>query len=526
MLKTKFFIGIIAIVIFVYAIFVNIPVIKKTWNDYKYSPIFQLYYGDKNKSISQKVEDFIKNIFTKFFKTAVKPFENILTIILSILYQFNDNIQSIRKIIKYIRDKLKNIASDLYSRLKKTYLHIKSLINKIHKIIVGLFKTFESLLNFLLYTYYSIKSTLSFLDPLFGMAKFFCFDENTVIDIYDSRDTNIIPKPVKIKNIQVGDKLKNGIVEGVLKFDCSQTQMYDYNGIIVSGSHTVYDQNIKKWIEIYESSDAIPISKYSKQYIYCLITSNSKINIIDKNNKYQMFADYYETTNITIRKNIQNIILKHHNNSNPNRKLDQKYEYLYFTESLHNLQKYSVDWWAYNGNVLIDLFNKSSVKIKDLKIGDLLKNNNKVTGIIKLNKFDTQLYIYTDCLACREYIDSCQYCNIDCNIDCNIGYNNINSRHKNPIYLTNSNIVEEGGKWIYVKDSKYAQKVKSVESADNIADNVVNNYLYAITTEHGEIYINDIKFKDFTQYQSKKLHMLVEHYVKHYLNYKSYLKII
>ena len=100
-------------------------------------------------------------------------------------------------------------------------------------------------LSILLFWWYPVLAALlGFLAAGMGIA--FCFDPDTLIDMEDG-------KRKKISCIAIGDKIKNGIVEGIIKASSKNIDMYDYKNIIVSGEHLVYEN---KWIRVKESKFA------------------------------------------------------------------------------------------------------------------------------------------------------------------------------------------------------------------------------------------------------------------------------
>ena len=60
--------------------------------------------------------------------------------------------------------------------------------------------------------------------------------------------------------------------------------------------HYVY-HNTLKWIQVHEHPDAVLLENYNKPYIYCINTSNKRINI---NNT--TFADWDDLDNIDLNK--------------------------------------------------------------------------------------------------------------------------------------------------------------------------------------------------------------------------------
>jgi hypothetical protein len=95
-----------------------------------------------------------------------------------------------------------------------------------------------------------------------------------------------------ISEIQMGDVLaEGGTVEGILRMDGSTTNLYDLEGIRVSGSHLV-NQN-GTWHSVSDDSRAVP--KHVKESVlYCLNTSNRLIPVRNDQGATVLFRDWEE----------------------------------------------------------------------------------------------------------------------------------------------------------------------------------------------------------------------------------------
>ena len=103
----------------------------------------------------------------------------------------------------------------------------------------------------------------------------FCFDPNTLIQMKDGSEK-------AIKDIQLGEDTKGGIVTGVFQFMASD-EIHNYKGVVVAGSHYVKEDD--RWIMVQDSihsykMDPIPV-------VYSLDTSERRIFVKDIE-----FADY------------------------------------------------------------------------------------------------------------------------------------------------------------------------------------------------------------------------------------------
>lgn len=100
-----------------------------------------------------------------------------------------------------------------------------------------------------------------------------CFDEDTTIKMIDGAS-------VKIRDVQLGDVLECGSkVTGTMKLLTSgnNENVYNLNGIIVSGSHVVKFSG--NWIRVRDHPYAELLHEYSKPFLHCMNTSSKTIVI-------------------------------------------------------------------------------------------------------------------------------------------------------------------------------------------------------------------------------------------------------
>tara|TARA_B100000575_G_C23143394_1_gene666289 strand:+ start:10656 stop:12161 length:1506 start_codon:yes stop_codon:yes gene_type:complete len=112
-----------------------------------------------------------------------------------------------------------------------------------------------------------------------------CFPGDTKIDMPNN-------KTKCIKDIEIGERIKNNTIVGKLYVKPHIARTYNYNGIIVSGSHLVFEDD--KWVRVEDSKNGIIESKYTE--LYCLITDNNTIYI-----NGIKFRDYQETNDRDIQ---------------------------------------------------------------------------------------------------------------------------------------------------------------------------------------------------------------------------------
>ena len=178
-----------------------------------------------------------------------------------------------------------------------------------------------------------------------------CFDENTPI-----RTKNNVKK---IKEIQLGDELLGGgVITAILKLSVEGEKVYKLNGIIVTGTHMVFHKE-KGWIYISDHENSEEILNYNKPCVYCINTSTKMIKI---NN--DLFLDWDETNDVDFKK-----LMKETN-------IREKSDIHKFLDG------------GFVQDTLIETAEGIKKKIKDIKINDKLKNNEKVLGIVKIDGKD------------------------------------------------------------------------------------------------------------------------------------------
>jgi hypothetical protein len=251
-----------------------------------------------------------------------------------------------------------------------------------------------------------------------GCFIFCCFDKNTMFE------TNRGKLP--IYKLKIGDILKNNsVIEGFFKLSSYNQKMYNLNNIIISGNHKIFYKN--EVINISEHPDSILIDNYNEPYIYCLNTSNKRIYLQD----YELLDwDEIELSDLYILKKYK--FIKNINYESIHKNLDG----------------------GFHENTKLQLFNNEIIKIKNIKINDILKSGEIIMGIIKIDALKLK-YI-------KKY-----------NIN---GYEFICG----PNIFINDKIL---GKFTTLNLNGITQQKPM--------------YLYNITTNTGSFIINNIKFMDY-----------------------------
>jgi hypothetical protein len=183
-----------------------------------------------------------------------------------------------------------------------------------------------------------------------------CFDENTIIETMNGCKF--------IKNIQTGEILADGSrVTAVFKMTSAGEDMYQYENIVVSGSHPLITP-LGKCLYIANHPKSKYICDYSKPYLYCLSTTSKIINIDG-----HIFSDWDEVDDFDW-KNIK-MRAKNYLPSRPCKQHIHKY----LESGLH-------------GETLIELQDGKVLPLKNIQVGDNLKHGVRVLGIVKIASED------------------------------------------------------------------------------------------------------------------------------------------
>ena len=321
---------------------VNKQYIIDNWALYRCNPLIIPFAGLFGFDSSVNMSECVNISFKSYFNLFIQPFQYMIDLIKKILRDIIKQIDSIRTILKPIREFFAKASSMVFDKVQTIMGTVIYSFLKINNLMKRIFANFRLAVYTLEATQMTTRSvwdgpigkTTRFWAPTIDFfANFFCFSPDTIIN------------GQKIENIMLDD-----YIYGKLEVFSPNT-MYNYNGVIVSGNHLVLHNN--KWIRIKEIG--IPIqSSFDK--IYSLYTNDHRILI---NNT--LFCDYEETDLLV--KIQKKLMLNALNSSSTN-----------IISECPNLV---------GGNILIKLIDGTYREISKLSLGDKLYDNDTVLGIVK-----------------------------------------------------------------------------------------------------------------------------------------------
>lgn len=192
-----------------------------------------------------------------------------------------------------------------------------------------------------------------------------------------SKHTKLVLKNQNVKNIdavEIGDVLHDGsTVTGIMKLSSAHQKTYILNGIVVTGNHSVYHAE-KGWLSVEEHPDSSVLNDFAEPFVYCINTDSKTISLGNT-----MYADWDDLDEIDIndmQKTCVNVGLLPKN-------FTMKDIHYYLDNGFHEESIVQLPYGAYT-------------TIKDVNIGDVLLNGEKVVGKIKIDAKNMQGVYYYD----------------------------------------------------------------------------------------------------------------------------------
>jgi len=324
----------------------------------------------------------IRNFFSTFVQEIMNRILNLLIPIQEIIIKFKDFMVKVQG----------TMLSGIYTSLG-VYLALKSILGIVARVIVTvLIAAVAAIFVFWLFPFtwgtaiagtalfvaisIPLALVLTFMSRVMGIStglsiprlkkpSLKCFDKNTKIKLNDGT--------IKyISELNIGDKIfNNNLITAKIIVETKGSVMYNLNDIIVSDSHLVKCGN--EWLRVDQHPNAIKIEEYNEPYLYCINTENKVIEI---NNT--TFTDWDEIYDDELDK-IKNVKIKNVlYNINKN--------IYYDINDLHvtNLDIHKYLNGGFDKNTEIKLKNGNVKPIKNISIGDILENGERVYGCVEI----------------------------------------------------------------------------------------------------------------------------------------------
>jgi hypothetical protein len=202
--------------------------------------------------------------------------------------------------------------------------------------------------------------------PVLKTPSLKCFDKNTELRMNDGTYK-------KITELEVGEQLSdNNLITSKIVIERKGSIMYSLNDVIVSDSHIVKHND--NWIRVDEHPNAFKVDNYNEPYLYCINTENK---IIEINNT--VFTDWDEIYDDELDK-IKNVKIKNVK-FNFNKTLNYSMDDLI----VNNLDIHRYLDGGFQYHTEIKLKNGLIKNIKNVSIGDVLENGERVYGYVEID---------------------------------------------------------------------------------------------------------------------------------------------
>lgn len=197
---------------------------------------------------------------------------------------------------------------------------------------------------------------LSFPSPPGVPSKPSCFPGKTIMKLKNKEKKYF-------ENLEIGDELWDGsIITAILKLSSANQEIYNLNGLIVSGTHRVYHEDME-WITVAKHPQSVLIEDFREPYLYCLNTNTKTIKF--ENNIFLDWDELDEMNLTDLRFNCieKGFLPRDFKNSDIHR---------YLGIGIHE-------------DMDIELEDGKSISIKDVEVNDILKFGEQVYGIVKID---------------------------------------------------------------------------------------------------------------------------------------------
>lgn len=267
-----------------------------------------------------------------------------------------------------------------------------------------------------------------------------CFSGNTLIELFIEDNNSVVPM-VTIKDIQIGDQLKNGsIVTAIIKSAAEEQNVYLLNNVFVTGEHRVYHPTLK-WIKVKNHPDSIYLPDFDESYVYCLGTTSKTFTI--GNTLFSDWDDIDDEVLEDLRANCSNNLPKNFTLADIHIHLDS----------------------GFDADSSVVLQNGCEIAIKDVNVNDVLLSGDKVAGLIKIAAHDIKQYTYS------------------------FANNSKTIRGTQNIHIHDENLGIIHG-MEYIERNK--QHCTLIQDKDN-----ENKYMYHLLTDTKHFVINNIRVNDY-----------------------------
>jgi hypothetical protein len=332
----------------------GIAEITQNWPKYRCNPAimpFAFFFG---VDAGENFKYCMKNIFQNNAGAVLGPLYGIMASFTDIVGVISNVANSFRYLIANLLKGMERMMSSFRDRFQFILFQIRLSFLKILSLMGRLYSTFYAVVFMGLSALRAAQNVAN--NDLVRFLLEFCFDPATPIELADGRR-------VPLASVQIGQRLAaiDGVtprVTSLFRFDGSKTPMVQVHGVVVSEKHYLYYKPLAHWIEAGQHPDAVNVP--SLPQLCCLNTDTHTLRIGST-----IFADYDESESPAVIAKTQRLAERMLNSGR---------------STVDKPLSYSLGLDGYSA---IRLHDGTVVNIRDVKIGDVLKTNGRVLGIVK-----------------------------------------------------------------------------------------------------------------------------------------------
>jgi hypothetical protein len=329
----------------------NLKDLKDNWVLYRCNPAYMPFAG----LVGQ-------DPFTNFTNCTMKNFQDysgfVVDPIMSQFQQSNEvmgeiagSMNDMRSMMSQTRTGFLGLASTVFGKIENLMSQIQYIIIRMRTLMA---RTVGIMMSFVyIFTTGQQTGPAVMNGPIGKTMSFLCFDPETPVELHNG-------KRLPMRSLMLGMILKDGqTVTSIYDIDGEGVDMYEIDGIKVSGSHKVFCDHRYVKARFHPDGQRIP----SFPRLSCINTSN---HILKLNNTH--FMDFVETTDPEYTTLSRNMVETYYNHK------------LLTTNTL----KTPVHTYAsgFLGTTLVCLKDKD-VMLSEVKVGDVLNTGVKVRGVVR-----------------------------------------------------------------------------------------------------------------------------------------------
>lgn len=264
---------------------VSIQRIKENWPIYRCQPLVIPFASFFGHDTSKNFAFCIRNMQKGFMDDLLKPVNFNIGLLTDVTDKLTTDLDYSRKIVSYFRytaiDMFQNIFSSMFNiivEIQRVLIISKDTMGKVSNLMI-------SLLYILNGSFMTMTSAWN--GPPGGLIRAICFhpdtkltlDNGDLIEMKNAPLNGLLENDTRILSIMQISNLdeKGNIVEKMYRIKRKNSNNSD-DDIIVTGSHLIYDSNLKNFSQVKDFSKA-ELTDIKCETLSCLITSNHTIPI-------------------------------------------------------------------------------------------------------------------------------------------------------------------------------------------------------------------------------------------------------